>query len=308
MQMKEMQRNQDRALSNIESIPGGFTQLSSLFSSFNRDNETPDPSTEEANKNMAERLGVRNSPTKSGPNVQALPNPWAPQSSAVDILGSGSDRLSPFGSSIPNPARNALQDMQSTLSQSMPNSSLQTKKEEMMQEIEMMTRMLNRPNQAANNGAHLNQTADMYNQQSIREPNLNNNSLASMLQGDHQSNSAESMRLQFDMMQRLLGNGPGPQMDSNFLENILGSSSTIQSATLDSPAGHQRLMNPMMAFLQQMQGQQIVQPQIEDFRYPEQLDALGDMGFADIELNKKALLASGGNTESAISYILDRGT
>ena len=42
--MQEMMRGQDRALSNIEMIPGGFNQLSSLFSSMPTVN-SPDPST-----------------------------------------------------------------------------------------------------------------------------------------------------------------------------------------------------------------------------------------------------------------------
>ncbi|KAL2916111.1 hypothetical protein HK105_204202 [Polyrhizophydium stewartii] len=46
--MQEMLRNQDRALSNIEAIPGGFNQLSSIFSRMQGTlsrTETADPST-----------------------------------------------------------------------------------------------------------------------------------------------------------------------------------------------------------------------------------------------------------------------
>ena len=43
--MKEIMRNQDRALSNIESIPNGFTQLSSIYKSMGQDLITDDPST-----------------------------------------------------------------------------------------------------------------------------------------------------------------------------------------------------------------------------------------------------------------------
>lgn len=75
--MQEMMRNQDRALSNIEGIPGGFNQLSSLFSSI-QEPQVPDPSTDEANRKMAERLGISSVP-KDRPNNLALPNPWAPQ-------------------------------------------------------------------------------------------------------------------------------------------------------------------------------------------------------------------------------------
>ncbi|KAJ3324484.1 hypothetical protein HDV06_006895 [Boothiomyces sp. JEL0866] len=77
--MQEMMRNQDRALTNIENVPGGFHQLSSMFKTLQGPLSNPDPSTEEANRQMAERLGAI-SPSKSdGPNTLALPNPWNPQ-------------------------------------------------------------------------------------------------------------------------------------------------------------------------------------------------------------------------------------
>jgi ubiquilin len=68
----------DRQLSNIEAIPGGFNYLSSMFKDMDVLSESgSDPSTDEANKRLAEKYGVV-SPTQSGPNSQALPNPWAP--------------------------------------------------------------------------------------------------------------------------------------------------------------------------------------------------------------------------------------
>lgn len=80
--MQEMMRNQDRALSNIEGMPGGFNQLASLFGQMNEP-QMPDPSTDDANRLMAERLGV--SPIKSeGMNTQALPNPWVTPSAQAN--------------------------------------------------------------------------------------------------------------------------------------------------------------------------------------------------------------------------------
>lgn len=72
----------DRQLSNIEALPGGFNYLSSVF----KDMQDPlgdsgeDPSTDEANKRLANAFGVKkaSSPVESGPNSEPLPNPWAP--------------------------------------------------------------------------------------------------------------------------------------------------------------------------------------------------------------------------------------
>ena len=73
---KELMRNQDRQLSNIEALPGGFNYLSSMF----KDLKDPlvdsrDPSTEEANLRLARVLGA-DSPCNQGPNLTPLPNPW----------------------------------------------------------------------------------------------------------------------------------------------------------------------------------------------------------------------------------------
>jgi len=80
--MQEQMRNNDRMLSNIESIPGGFNALSSVFRSMNSPADMADArdtSTELANRQFAERYGVNTSPTSTtgSPNDQALPNPWA---------------------------------------------------------------------------------------------------------------------------------------------------------------------------------------------------------------------------------------
>ena len=43
--MQEMMRNQDRALTNIEAVPGGFNQLSSMYKSMQGPGNGNDPST-----------------------------------------------------------------------------------------------------------------------------------------------------------------------------------------------------------------------------------------------------------------------
>lgn len=73
---KELMRNQDRQLSNIEALPGGFNYLSSMFNDLKDPlGDSPDPSTEEANRQLAQSLGADIRETK-GPNLKPLPNPW----------------------------------------------------------------------------------------------------------------------------------------------------------------------------------------------------------------------------------------
>lgn len=85
--MREMQRNNDRALSNIEAIPGGFNHLRRMYNTFQSPLEsamTPDgqsTSADEANnQRLARELNVQSVPENSL-NTQALPNPWASSTS-----------------------------------------------------------------------------------------------------------------------------------------------------------------------------------------------------------------------------------
>ena len=102
----EMMLNQDRTLQNIESMPGGMQHLSSMFKSLDRTTSLrPSDSTEEGDKLLARQLlGSNTSPLTSGPNTEALPNPWAPRrapvSSSIPILPTlsfspSSNRMSP---------------------------------------------------------------------------------------------------------------------------------------------------------------------------------------------------------------------
>lgn len=77
-----MQRNNDRALSNIEAIPGGFNHLRRMYNTFQSPMESAlsrggSSSSDEANnQRLARELNVESVPENSL-NTQALPNPWA---------------------------------------------------------------------------------------------------------------------------------------------------------------------------------------------------------------------------------------
>jgi hypothetical protein len=78
--MKEMMRNNDRALSNIENIPGGFEALRKMHSSFvdplYESTGKQGKNDDEKNREMAKRLNVQKIP-ENKINDQALPNPWS---------------------------------------------------------------------------------------------------------------------------------------------------------------------------------------------------------------------------------------
>jgi ubiquilin len=111
-------RNHDRTLSNIESIPGGMSALSSMYHSLQQEesalSDVPG-TTDESNRAFAERLGVdldQRVSSDSGPNQTALPNPWAPppprQPSRNSFPSSGigmpsQSMMNPFAFGSPSP-------------------------------------------------------------------------------------------------------------------------------------------------------------------------------------------------------------
>ncbi|OII75158.1 ubiqutin family protein [Cryptosporidium ubiquitum] len=73
--MKEMMRNSDRAISNIESIPGGFSALKRMYHTV----QEPmwDAAMYNPNTNKTNTYNQYNIDKSSGPNSEALPNPWS---------------------------------------------------------------------------------------------------------------------------------------------------------------------------------------------------------------------------------------
>ena len=73
---KEMQRNQDRQIQQLENIPGGYSLLSSLA----RPDSIPMKSEKqdlEAQESFAKKFGIK-SEKIVGVNANSLPNPWMP--------------------------------------------------------------------------------------------------------------------------------------------------------------------------------------------------------------------------------------
>jgi len=115
--MNEMLRNQDRAMNNLESIPGGFQALSSLYQTVQSplmDSLRPeqDKSTKEQNEYYAKKLLNGKKLDKTKINNDALPNPWNlsanESSSSTSSPGLFNNMFSPFGA--PPPPTNETQE------------------------------------------------------------------------------------------------------------------------------------------------------------------------------------------------------
>ncbi|KAK9695629.1 hypothetical protein K7432_012865 [Basidiobolus ranarum] len=78
--MREMMRNNDRALSNLEMLPGGFNHLRKMYHNLQEPLESAhspeDPSTDAVNERWAQMLNATRTTEGDQPNTTPLPNPW----------------------------------------------------------------------------------------------------------------------------------------------------------------------------------------------------------------------------------------
>ncbi|CAI7720605.1 ubiquitin-like protein, putative [Plasmodium vivax] len=83
--MKELMRNTDRAISNIEAIPGGFNTLRRMYHNIQEPMYAASEASNENKKNKVKHYDLKAS---SPPTSEAFPNPWA--SKDVNAKGKGS--------------------------------------------------------------------------------------------------------------------------------------------------------------------------------------------------------------------------
>ncbi|KAJ3298944.1 hypothetical protein HDU79_003270 [Rhizoclosmatium sp. JEL0117] len=284
--MDEMQRNQDRALSNIESMPGGMTALSGLYSSMERTQRALEPTgptvTDESNRLFAERIGADLS------DQSALPNPWAPAATtsstarpaaagaatgtvpnpfaALSGAGAGAG-ANPFAfPQFPTPAAQA-----GVAQPGAPANS--------MQSDPFLSALLgmNLANQTANQGQG--QTP------SNQQPN------PVEAQAQRLQMLTQLIQLQQAMQGAQAGVAPGaasqqPQLPFfNPYANPYAFTAPPAATTPVSPTPAAPAIPP-------------------EERFKDQLEQMNAMGFDDNQKNIKALLAAGGNLESAINYLL----
>ncbi|CAO3670227.1 unnamed protein product [Rhizopus microsporus] len=247
--MREMQRNNDRALSNIEAIPGGFNHLRRMYSTIQEPMESAmSPaglrSSEEANERLARQLNVSSVPENSL-NTQALPNPWAatsqqsPQQQPQQNNSSSTAQQQPFAQ---NPFASLFGAPMFPLGQ-------QQQQQQQQQ-----------PSQSADNQPS--STMPFW-----ADPNFMQAAMRlqqSLLAAQPRNNESTS---QPNLFQQMMG--------IPFNNNIFGAQSQTQTPT-EPP----------------------------EVRFRDQLAQLEEMGFSEKTANVRALLATGGNVEAAIEYLL----
>ncbi|KAJ1675514.1 hypothetical protein EV182_001112, partial [Spiromyces aspiralis] len=95
---KELHRNYDRALMNLDATPGGFRQIKQMYNEFlepleSLNSEGPFPTVRRENPAVSSPTSSEPEPPKKKINTKPLPNPWR-QDETKPSFGGGAD---PFG-------------------------------------------------------------------------------------------------------------------------------------------------------------------------------------------------------------------
>ncbi|TNN85707.1 Ubiquilin-4 [Liparis tanakae] len=146
--MQEMMRNQDRALSNLESIPGGYNALRRMYT----DIQEPmfSAAREQFGNNPFSALGG-NSESGAQPsrteNREPLPNPWGPPNSSSPAEGGGAPTGSTSTTGGTNPSvSNPLGVNPGSLGNGMFNSpGMQSLMQQISENPQLMQNMLSAP-------------------------------------------------------------------------------------------------------------------------------------------------------------------
>ncbi|KAF6076281.1 ubiquilin 4 [Phyllostomus discolor] len=339
--MQEMMRNQDRALSNLESIPGGYNALRRMYT----DIQEPmfSAAREQFGNNPFSSLAGNSDSSSSQPlrteNREPLPNPWSPSPPTSQAPGSGGEGTGGSGTSQVHPTvSNPFGINAASLGSGMFNSpEMQALLQQISENPQLMQNVISAPYMRSMMQT-LAQNPDFAAQMMVNVPLFAGNpqlqeqlrlQLPVFLQ---QMQNPESLSILTNprAMQALLQiqqglqtlqteapglipslgsfgmpRTPAPSAGSNSGPAPEAPTSSPTPPATSSPTGassaQQQLMQQMIQLLAGSGSSQVQTPEV---RFQQQLEQLNAMGFINREANLQALIATGGDINAAIERLL----
>ncbi|XP_064495190.1 ubiquilin-1-like isoform X2 [Pseudopipra pipra] len=339
--MQEMMRNQDRALSNLESIPGGYNALRRMYT----DIQEPmlNAAQEQFGGNPFASLvsnassGGDSQPSRTE-NRDPLPNPWAPQSSSQNSTSTSTSGENSGSSNVGNSTSasmgqsSTIPNLGSGLGVGMFNTpGMQSLFQQITENPQLMQNMLSAPYMRSMMQS-LSQNPDLAIQTMLNNPLFAGNSqlqeqmrrqLPTLFQQMQNPDTLSAMSnpramqalLQIQQgLQTLATEAPGLIPGFNPGLGGLGSTGAPTGSTVPSSIPSENTSPTSGAtdpghqqFVQQMlqalagANAQLQNPEV---RFQQQLEQLSAMGFLNHEANLQALIATGGDISAAIERLL----
>lgn len=311
--MREMMRNTDRAMSNIESSPEGFNMLRRMYENvqepfLNATTMGGDTGNNTSSNPLAALLGnhaasggqtrdASNNPSTTGsesatPNTNPLPNPWG--NSGGGTQTNSAPRVNPSGDARPPPlgGLSSLPEMDRMFG-GVPDASAMNQLMQNPAVSQMMQSMLSNPQ-------YMNQILNMSPQ--LRALTDSNPQLREMMQNSdvlRQMTSPEMMQQMLAAQQSLLSGMNRSQTNQDQSPNAnAGAAGNANNMGLDM------LMNMFGGLgaggLTTPENSNVPPEEL----YATQLTQLQEMGFFDAQENIRALQATRGNVHTAVERLL----
>ncbi|XP_024415772.1 ubiquilin-1 isoform X3 [Desmodus rotundus] len=310
--MQEMMRNQDRALSNLESIPGGYNALRRMYT------DIQEPMLSAAQEQFggnpfASLVSSTSSGEGSQPsrteNRDPLPNPWAPPApQSPSVSSSTTNAVGGTGGGTPSSTAgqsSTAPNLGPGVGASMFNTpGMQSLLQQITENPQLMQNMLSAPYMRSMMQS-LSQNPDLAAQ--MQNPDTlsamsNPRAMQALLQIQQglQTLATEAPGLipGFTPGLGALGGSTGGSSGTNSSSSAASENPSPTAATAEP--GHQQFIQQM---LQALAG---VNPQLQnpEVRFQQQLEQLSAMGFLNREANLQALIATGGDINAAIERLL----
>jgi len=343
--LQEMMRNQDRALSNLESMPGGFNALRRLYTDvqepmmnaaqegFGAANPFGNLSSTSSATSTSATSTTTATTSSNAENTQPLPNPWAPGGGTSSAPGSTGTNTTPSGrpltGNVPTGLNFNTPGMQSLMQQITSNPSMLQNMMNAPYMQAMMQSMAANPDLARNllqqnplyaaNPQLGNQIAQMMPQMMAQ---LQNPAVQGMMSNPRAMQAMLQIQqglatLQTEAPGVLPGIGvPGVSQPpvgglrtpttSAPTSSSTGSTSTPPAGNgAPAPAANADQLSPLMQNLMTMMGQG-THNQAPEQRYSSEMEQLVAMGFVNREANLQALIATFGDVNAAIERLLNQ--
>nr|XP_032661611.1 ubiquilin-1-like [Chelonoidis abingdonii] len=303
--LQEIIRNHDRALSNLESIPGGYNALQQLYSEI----EEPMMNAVQDQFGSNPSASLENNPPLGGASLPArienrdpLPNPWAARTNrAGDIVNNHSNCTSHstgqnfivlnFGPGA-GPGFANTGGIQSMVQQL-------TRNPEFMQNMESVLSNPNGPAQMLLNNTHLSNDGCSRPQDERTHqvpPELESAEIAPLLTSPRAMQALLQIQLGLQTLSAevpdfILGLGDRDvELELESMEGSVPSSESEEDVSLASDKD-------------ETEGQECVDQQRPDVRFERQMEQLRTMGFQDQEANLQALIDTEGEINAAIEML-----
>lgn len=336
--MQEMMRNQDRAMSNLESIPGGFNALRRLYT------DIQEPMMNAADEQLRSQLGgaapvapsstqpAAENPQRGTENLNPLPNPWGggsttasqpatPAANPFSLFSSLNPRTSSTTGDTNTPSSNpAISNLMQSI-QSNPNSIaamaqspfMQQMMQQLMRNPDAMTSVLQNHPMFASNPALAQQMAQ---QMPAMMERMNDPSVMTAMQNPRVMQALQQVQQGMQTIQQeapqlmpMFGMGPGtiPTSTTPTSTPATGSATTtgmtVPPSSATSTTSQAQLGQMFNSLFSSMPNQQSTIGNPEE-RFRVQLDQLATMGFMDRAANLQALTATGGDVNAAIERLI----